>query len=144
MARLDDVLMSRSGEAQVSLSFDTEAGLHVVVGQLQAALDMQCQRCLRPAVITVDRRFRLVMVRSDLEAARLQADHEILEIEGETLLIRNLIEDELLLSVPLVPMHDDAAHCDAAMLDWLDAHPDKEATHGSQSPFAVLKDLKTS
>jgi uncharacterized protein len=68
---------------------------------------LQCQRCLRPLdeAVHVDRHFRFV---GDEEAAAALDD----EIEDEvlalpkTLNLRDLVEDEMLLALPLVPRHD--------------------------------------
>jgi uncharacterized protein len=144
MRRLGGLLMSPNGEVQVSLAFGAAAGRHVVEGHLDATLQLQCQRCLHPVAKTVDRRFRLVMVHGDREAALLQTDHEILEVEDELLPVRTFIEDELLLSAPLIPMHDDATQCDAAMLERLGKHADRAVSGDPQNPFAALKDLKRS
>lgn len=144
MARLADVLMAREGKAQVVLHFGSEAGLNVVVGQVSAVLPMQCQRCLQPVAKLIDRHFRLVVVRSDTEAARLQAEHEILQVEDDIVSARDLVEDELLLSAPLIPTHDDPAGCDAAMLLRLNDGSTDGADQVARNPFAILKHLKKS
>ncbi len=148
MHRLREMLTSHQGEARVSLCFDRNAGgLNVVAGRVRTVLDMQCQRCLQPVTKSIDRGFRLAVVSSDAEAMQLQAEYEVLQIGDESLCTRDLIEDELLLSLPLIPMHDDPAACDAAMLDKLNvgrAEIDNEARRSARSSFAVLKDLKHS
>ena len=92
------------------------AGSHRPVGgedqvwlHLQADADVvfQCQRCLRPLdeAVHVDRHFRFV---ADEDTAAALDD----EIEDEVLVLpkspnlRDLVEDEMLLALPLVPRHE--------------------------------------
>ena len=78
--------------------------------QLQASAPvwLQCQRCLQPlaTVLTVDRPFRFV--RGQAEAAREDEDSEedVLALAPRLDLLE-LIEDELILAMPLVPHHDE-------------------------------------
>jgi uncharacterized protein len=77
--------------------------------RLQAGADvvLQCQRCLLPMTlpVEVDRHFRFV---ADEDTAAVLDD----EIEDEVLVLarslnlRDLVEDEMLLALPLVPRHD--------------------------------------
>jgi uncharacterized protein len=146
MSRLSEASASREGEAKVRLNFmQDERGLDMVMGEVRALLEMQCQRCLEPVAKTIDWRFRLVIAHSDAEALRLQAEHGILEVQDETVLTRDLIEDELLLSLPLASMHDDPQMCDTAIFEMLsearaEISNDKQRT--ARSPFAMLKDIQ--
>jgi len=84
-------------------------GEHQVWLHLQADADviLQCQRCLLPLghAVHVDRRFRFVA--DEETAARLddEIDDEVLVL-AKTLNLRDLVEDEMLLALPLVPRHE--------------------------------------
>ena len=73
-----------------------------------ATVLLQCQRCLLPLAesVHVDRHFRFV---ADEDTAAMLDD----EIEDEVLVLarslnlRDLVEDEILLALPLVPRHED-------------------------------------
>jgi uncharacterized protein len=82
---------------------EAETWLHL---QAQAEVPLQCQRCLQPMteVLAVDRRFRFV--RSEDEAARLDetSEHDVLVLQPR-LDLQNLLEDELILALPIVPRH---------------------------------------
>ena len=75
----------------------------------KATLPLSCQRCLEPLSqeVVVDRRY--LFVRDEAEAARVDG-----EIEDDVLVLApeldlmTLLEDELLLDLPLVPRHE---HC---------------------------------
>lgn len=145
MPRLQEALISYEGEAKILLAFTRDdRSLDIVTGEVCALLEMQCQRCLRSVEKAIKRHFRLAIVRDDAEALRLQTEHEILEVQDETVFTRDLVEDELILSLPLVPTHDDPQACDAAIVEklnkpWAEPHHDKQRTTGN--PFAVLKHL---
>lgn len=99
----------------------------------QAQVVLRCQRCLElmPTVLCFDRRY--LFVRDEEQAARLDEDLEddVLVLERE-LDLHALVEDELLLAMPLVPMHD---ACTAPM-------PGPEAASPSIGPFASLAVLR--
>jgi uncharacterized protein len=73
-----------------------------------AEVERLCQRCLQPLclAVAVDRHF--VFVRGEDRAAELDAereDEDVLELTA-SLDLHDLVEDELLLALPLVPRHD--------------------------------------
>lgn len=81
-------------------------------------VEVVCQRCLQPLALTVESDRLLYLAQSEEEAERLEivlAD-ETLEVvvAGRSLDLAGLVEDEVLLSLPLVPMHDVCGHVYAA------------------------------
>jgi uncharacterized protein len=75
--------------------------------QAQTELSMTCQRCLKPARFPVNVVQSLRFVQGEDAAAALDADSEddVLAL-SRALDARSLLEDELLLALPLVPKHD--------------------------------------
>jgi uncharacterized protein len=76
-----------------------------------------------------------------VEAERLPLRYEPYLVEESPLLLRDVVEDELLLALPNVPMHDEK---DCPASEWLVAqHQD---THSQQdedeNPFSILNKLK--
>jgi uncharacterized protein len=73
----------------------------------QAEVTLQCQRCLQALrqPLVVERRFRFV--RSEQEAARLdeEIDDDVLVLPPRLDLL-DLLEDELILALPIVPRHE--------------------------------------
>ncbi len=101
--------------------------------QATAPIELTCQRCLQPVTVAlkVDNDFRLA--RDEAEAERLDAtiDADVLAAD-QAIDLHALVEDELLLALPLVPRHDDCRPPDAA---------DEDATgQGAEThrPFAAL------
>lgn len=129
-------------DARVTLHLSTEiAGIVLLTGKIRARVMMTCQRCLKDMVLDIDRPIELALVRSEAEAVEIQDGFETYEVSDETIFTRDLIEDELLLSLPIIPVHHDSVHCDGAMLGYLGPQPEEQARAPDHSPFKVLKDL---
>jgi len=139
LSRLSEILHSDSGSIEVSFEFGTSVGFASLKGQVKANLEVQCQRCLQAMPVKLDSTFKLAFVQSEEEADELPEEFEPYLIEGEEQLMLPLLEDEILLSLPMVTTHEQA--CSAFMSEHEEkVKADKEAAH----PFAALKDLKKS
>jgi uncharacterized protein len=113
-----------------------EMWLHL---QASATVLLQCQRCLQDMTeaVRVDQRIRFV--RTETEAARLdeESEDDVLALVPR-LDLQTLFEDELILSLPLVPRHDTCPKPLLAPAAATDAVPADAAPH----PFAALAALK--
>jgi len=111
--------------------------LHV---QAQAMLQLLCQRCLgsAPVVIGADRWFRFVADEATAAAEDDESEEDVLALVPRFNLIQ-LVEDELLMSIPLVPMHD---VCPEAIPLSAGEEEFQAAIESRPSPFAALLDLK--
>ena len=122
------------GEARGVRGGETEAWLHV---EAATPVSLECQRCLRPveAALNVDRSF--LFVSGEDAATRLDTDSEddVLALT-RALDVRELIEDEFLLALPIVPRHE---VCPTP----LRAPTDGAAADEKPNPFAVLAALKS-
>lgn len=106
--------------------------------QAQTQVRLQCQRCLQALVhaLTLDRRLRFV--RDEDEAARLdeESENDVLALPPR-LDLHALLEDELILSLPLIPRHELCSE-PLPLGDQEAADADDEAPH----PFAALAALR--
>jgi uncharacterized protein len=88
---------------------DLRGGAHQTWMQVQAetTLHMMCQRCLEPMqqALTVDRHFRFVSTEQAAEDEDDQAEEDLLVASAHFDAL-TLIEDELILALPLVPRHE--------------------------------------
>lgn len=106
--------------------------------QIHTQVPLLCQRCLQPysQAVAVDRWFRFVLD----EAQALQEDDDVPEdllVWTPKFNLLELIEDEVLLDLPLIPKHEDCAHA------WQpEPDPVIEAAGERPHPFAVLAQLK--
>jgi uncharacterized protein len=125
------------GEARFSLGFDRDA-LQVPYVQLQveAALPLECQRSLQRFLHPVRVVQRLGLIRNEAEEAGLPEGYEPLLVPADGMLRpAELVEDELILAVPVVPVMPGT---DAMERDW----PAQEDEQRQASPFAALAGLK--
>jgi uncharacterized protein len=102
-------------------------------------LPLTCQRCLEPVDVplAVDRSFRFVADEQTAAAQDDEAEEDLLAISRSFDLLE-LLEDELLMEVPVVPRHD---VCPTPVrLSAADPHFEEAAP--AENPFAALKVLK--
>jgi len=111
--------------------------LHVTVA---TTLPLACQRCLENVDVDVqiDRDFRFVgnETKAEQEDGASEEDVLVLSLAFDLLA---LIEDEILMGMPLIPRHD-ICPVDVKMTV---ADLAFESTHESPNPFAALSQLQT-
>lgn len=87
------------------LSFEQDhTGKIFVRGGVRATLSVECQRCCQPMKLLLEAKTRLVVVDED-EADELEGDDEPLILTGEPIKLGQMIEEEILLQMPLIPRH---------------------------------------
>ena len=137
LKRLGEAITGDSGEIEYSLKFGRDSGgIHCIIGHLKTTVDMQCQRCMEIMSLTLQGDIQLGIVQGEEEARRLPPAYEPLLVEQASLRLADLIEDEALLLLPLVPMHEDvgcAGDRPFVVEDEEPAEPDTAETH---RPFA--------
>jgi uncharacterized protein len=124
--------------AHAQLAFGRFDGRTTVDVQVDGEVTLTCQRCLRPCASRVDESASLVVVGSD--ADELPGGYEPLLGDPERLSLTELIEEQVLLGLPLVPMHAEAAQCGAAEAALAAGEPEA-AVEEKQRPFANLRAL---
>lgn len=137
LTRLRDLLSDPDGEVHYTLQFDHDL-LQVPYAELriQARLPLLCQRSLQRFLFPVDLVQRLGLIRREAEEAALPPEYEALLVpEDGVLRPADLVEDELVLAVPVVPIDPDS---EPVRRDW----PAQEQEKTEASPFAALASLK--
>lgn len=121
--------------------------------QANASVALECQRCLQPVVqdFDVDRWFRFADTEEEAAALDAESEDDVL-VTSRNFDLLALIEDELLLDLPVIPRHDvcppsvvDAhtvAPADHAAHDDMEAEDVPAAPSGKPNPFAVLAGLR--
>jgi uncharacterized protein len=117
-ARLTEALYDNMGEIQVELKFGVDAyNYKYMYGEIDAKLHISCQRCLKSMNININSTFNFSPVQNE-EAARLLPKHyEPLLVSEKEINLNDLIEDEVLLSLPLVAMHA-KNECEVTLSDF--------------------------
>ena len=125
-----------TGELRTALG-GGQVWLHV---RVQATLPMECQRCLTPVDVplAVERSFRFVADEATAEALDDESEEDLLALSREFDL-RELIEDELLMALPVVPRHDE---CPTAVTLAFSDDDFEAASAEKPNPFAALANLR--
>jgi uncharacterized protein len=130
----DEVVWSARGEQRAKRGTPAQTWLHL---KAQACLWLECQRCLQPVetALAIDRWFHFVA--GEDAAAQIDADSEddVLAL-SRALDLRELVEDELLLALPLVPCHE------VCLAPLLPASEPDDLPQDKANPFAALAALK--
>lgn len=147
LPRLSGLLVSAEGEARFELEFfRDEKRRSCVRGKVAARLKLRCQRCLEAVEYEVESRLLLGLVQGLDEAERLPDEYDPLMVENDRFQPADLVEDELILGLPQVPMHTppDACGDQAARLASEQASSDEPGAENPDNPFRVLAQLKKS
>ena len=78
-----------------------------------ATLSLTCQRCLEPVEQVVDETVEWIVVGSEAEAARVADELEPLVLAEDRFQPATLVEDELIVSLPMAPRHASIDECGA-------------------------------
>jgi uncharacterized protein len=106
--------------------------------QAHGRVARECQRCLQPALLVLDvnRSFRFAPTEDEAAALDAESEDDVLALSRQFDL-RELVEDELLLALPIVPKHEQCPAPLTAASSSL-AGEDVAPVH----PFAALASLK--
>ncbi|GAB3036539.1 MULTISPECIES: YceD family protein [Oleiagrimonas] len=139
--RLRSLLADEAGEARYKLEFvRNELGAASLLVEVSASLTLICQRTLEPFVLPAEVKSRLGLIAHEREEAALAPEYEPLLVDADGRIDpAAVIEDELVLAVPLVPVSPTS--------EWPEegrgAGPMVESDAESrENPFAVLRELK--
>ncbi len=140
--RLCQSLQNGKGEVDVSLHFDRdEVGQPRVTGRLAVTLQLQCQRCMQAMDLPLSVDVHLGIVRTQKQAESLPDNYDPLLIPDEPMTAADIVEDELILALPLVALHE-MKDCPAADTLAGQDEQDDEVVPRRENPFAVLAELK--
>ncbi len=138
LERLLPVLISDEGELQVEIELGKDPdGIRYLKGSVKGAVMLKCQRCLDNMSLPLDLVFRLGLVASEDAADRLPDRYEPLLVTAEPAHIADVIAEEVLLAIPIVPRHSDRVECQEFVKDYKPPVGEQR-----ENPFAVLAGLK--
>lgn len=122
---------------QVQTTLQKSEGILWLAFEVMGQLVVPCQRCLDLMMVNVSGDYRLAILADETQIDAIQGAEYVLMDEldsGRMLPIKDLLEDELLLTLPLSPRHDE---CDMP-IDMVD----DEEEEVQENPFAALAALK--
>lgn len=108
LTRLAPQLADATGALDVELTAGKDrAGSPAVSGTIKGVLTLVCQRSEHPFQWVCDLKTDLRLVETDAEEKALLAEAEPYRVEDDRLPLRELVEDEILLSLPMLPKCED-------------------------------------
>lgn len=137
LARLRGSLLDTEGDVRFSMAFDRdELQLPYVDLRIEADLPLECQRSLDRFLLPVRLAQRMGLIRDEADDAALPEGYEPLLVPEDGMVSpAALVEDELILALPTVPVKPGS---EAVERDWA---PDEEERRQA-NPFAALAGLK--
>ena len=145
LGRLRGLLANDSGLVRYRLRFDRDGrGRPYVEGRLEASLPLECQRCLKAYELVLDRDWQVMLLAEAAEEGTLDEGEDSRVVDDEFMPLAELVEDELILSLPLVPKHPAGAACEMppGAVEEFDEPAYEEPEREEENPFAKLARLK--
>lgn len=113
LTRASEVMADPGGEVHADGRTWVDAhGRTRLTGRVTGTGRLICQRCLEPFDWAFDQPVDVALVGSDEEAAALPEMIDPMVVERGQLVVLDWLEDEVLLAVPLVPVHPEVASCE--------------------------------
>lgn len=138
LSRLTSFLVDSDGDIDVSLFFGVdEQRQRYLSGTAAIKVNLLCQRCLEPVAVQLNAELNLGIVSDEEDAKNLPQRYDPLLIESEFFDPASAVEDELILTLPIVPLHDDCEVKKSYGDEQQAAEDDKK-----ENPFSILAQLK--
>lgn len=126
-------------EVDIEFYFNKTYKLNGFKLKLRTVLSLECQRSLKPFKYQVSSEVEGVFVESMQLAEDLPSEIEVYELIEERISLIELVEDELLLNIPLSPINESA---EIAYENPSESETVAKELEKKENPFAVLQGLK--
>jgi uncharacterized protein len=147
LPRLATALTTAAGQVDATVTFDRLGATPVLDIRASTRAELVCQRCLQPLHVDLTGESRVGLVETLAQADALPEEVEPVWVEARKVDLGELVEEELLLALPLVPAHERgdpacrAIDTIAAMEHGAPPDDDGGAEEVVQKPFAELAEL---
>jgi uncharacterized protein len=139
LPRLRSQLASVGGLVRGHAHFARESRLAVAELTMSGAATVTCQRCLEAMSIPVESTVRVALIPTEADVGRVPEHLEPVLAPDGRISIGELVEEELLLALPIVPLHEEVSECviapDAPVVG------DEQEEQKTQRPFEQLAEL---
>lgn len=132
--------VSDDGRVEADLALRMEHTRPEIHGTANASVKLVCQRCLEPVEVKVDVSIDLGFVQTEEQISQLPESLEPFMLEEEEIPLASLLEQELILALPIVAYHDTCEPIPYAGKEEAEVVVAEE----KPNPFAVLEQLKGS
>jgi uncharacterized protein len=143
LPRVSHELSTADGEARGNVRFSRQLGQAVADLDVSAAPEVVCQRCMQAMRWPIQVKSRIALV-SDYNAAdRVPEGLEVFLVEADSVSVRDLVDEEILLALPQVARHAEGSECarGGVQLPGQEVESQEPAEHQVQKPFAQLGEL---
>jgi len=141
LPRVQAKIAGAAGTVSGIAHFRREAGFRVAELELHGEAELVCQRCMAPMVWPLDGESRVAIVAAESDADRVPQEFETAHAEDDRIRVGDLVEEELLLTLPLVPLHAELADCEIKE-EAPEPVPEEEGpVQETQRPFERLGEL---
>lgn len=120
---LSGILVSDEPVLDINLQFGLQQGKTAISGQLTGVVELVCQRCLNSMPYSLDERFALLLSNAEESKLGSEVEDEVDDLEYQSseweewitdvtrLDLVQLVEEQVILALPLIAKHGDERHC---------------------------------
>lgn len=142
LPRLGEAVLELGETLRADLQFFVgDEGFIEVAGTVSGEVGLTCQRCLGVLRRTLSSEFALAVVHDEADVANVPKRLDPWLIDAGTGDLRALLEDELLLTLPIVALHE-RGQCEAVPTFAADDRSEKGTDTRPSNPFQILERLK--
>jgi uncharacterized protein len=139
LPRLRSRIAGIGGNVHGAARFARQSRFAVAELSLAGKATLQCQRCMQMMEWPVDSTTRVALILSEADAADVPEELEPVLVREGRISAGELVEEELLLALPIVPLHEELSECAVPPSVVLVAQEAPEPV--TQRPFAGLDEL---
>jgi uncharacterized protein len=139
--RLRLQLGAADGRARGTVRFGREVGNAVADLEFAADVPLVCQRCMGPFRRQVEAHGRVALLADERAADKVPEERETMFVEGNRVRLLDVVEEELLLSLPIVPLHESEDECSPGEQESFEPAAHEPAEDTVQRPFERLGEL---
>src|SRR5688572_11614931 len=142
LPRVTHDLTAHDGEAQGKVRFSRQLGHAVADLDVSAQPEVVCQRCMQPMRWPVKVKTRIALVSDYAAADRVPEGLEVFLVEADSVSVRDLVDEEVMLALPQVARHEEGSECAGRQMQLPGQEAEaEEANADVQKPFAQLGEL---
>jgi uncharacterized protein len=139
LPRLKSRIPGIGGSVHGSARFGQQSRFAVAELALAGTATLQCQRCMQAMELSVDSTTHVALILTEADSADVPEELEPVLARDGRISAGELVEEELLLALPIVPLHEELSECAVPPTAPLVAGEAPE--HVTQRPFEGLGDL---
>jgi uncharacterized protein len=141
LPRVQAQIAGAQGSVRGVAHFRREAGYRLAEIEMEGEAKLVCQRCLAPMTWPLASETRVAIVANEKDADGVPQELETVHAPDDRIRVADLVEEELLLTLPLVPLHESADECRAVQDDVPAPAEEAAPVQETQRPFERLGEL---